>query len=55
MKRCLIILIALICSIPTARAGMKVSRTSDIVYDHRDGLALVFDVIRPENRTGPPF
>lgn len=52
MKRCLIILIALICSIPTARAGMKVSRTSDIVYDHRDGLALVFDVIRPEKQNG---
>ena len=33
-------------------AQQKVSRKSDIVYDHKDGLAFVFDVISPEKKNG---
>ncbi len=35
-----------------AVAQQKVTRTSDVVYDHRDGMAFVFDVIRPEKQNG---
>ncbi|PVD49931.1 hypothetical protein DC498_22710 [Terrimonas sp.] len=33
-------------------AQQKVTRLSDVVYDHRDGMAFVFDVIRPVKQNG---
>ncbi|MGV8096232.1 MAG: prolyl oligopeptidase family serine peptidase [Mangrovibacterium sp.] len=33
-------------------AQQKVSRISDVIYDHKDGLAFVFDVVIPEKQNG---
>lgn len=35
-----------------ADSAIPASRTRDLVYDHRDGIALVMDVIRPEKQNG---
>jgi acetyl esterase/lipase len=35
-----------------AIAGGKVKRMSDVIYDHRDGAALVMDVLVPERQNG---
>ncbi|MGV8138907.1 MAG: prolyl oligopeptidase family serine peptidase [Mangrovibacterium sp.] len=52
MKR-FICIIALILSLSFCiHAQQTVSRICDVVYDHRDGLAFVFDVIKPEKQNG---
>jgi acetyl esterase/lipase len=35
-----------------ASAQQKTTRISDVIYDHRDGLAFVFDIIIPEKQNG---
>jgi acetyl esterase/lipase len=34
------------------QAQQKVSRISDVIYDHADGMAFVYDVITPEKQNG---
>jgi acetyl esterase/lipase len=52
MKRILFVFTLLSACIFEIRAQQKVTRMADVVYDHRDGLAFVFDVIKPENQNG---
>ena len=52
MKRSLIFLILASLFLSNLYAGEKVTRLSDVIYDHRDGVALVFDVLIPENQNG---
>ena len=33
-------------------AQQRVTRISDVIYDHKDGLAFVFDMITPEKKNG---
>ena len=47
---CLFILMFLVLSV--VHAGNKVKRLSDVVYDHRDGAALVLDALIPERQNG---
>ncbi|MGV8138906.1 MAG: alpha/beta hydrolase fold domain-containing protein [Mangrovibacterium sp.] len=44
------VLFSLVFSFTTV--GNKVKRISDVIYDHRDGAALVFDVLIPEKQNG---
>jgi acetyl esterase/lipase len=52
MKRFVCIVILLSGMMIGAMAQQKVTRTRDIIYDRRDGLAFVFDVIRPDKQNG---
>ena len=52
MKKLLGISILILFVFSVAHAGNKVKRISDVVYDHRDGAALVFDVLVPEKQNG---
>jgi acetyl esterase/lipase len=52
MKRKVILLVFTICFFSATHAGGKVKRISDVIYDHRDGVALVLDVLVPENQNG---
>ena len=44
------------CALPLAAAQAtdpgNVRVTADVVYGHKDGMALTFDVLRPESPTG---
>jgi acetyl esterase/lipase len=48
MKRFIFVITLMSAWIFGAYAQPKVSRIPDVVYDHKDGLAFVFDVIKPE-------
>lgn len=50
-KKSTIVFILFLC-ILEAHAVNKVKRISDVIYDHRDGVALVFDVLIPEGQNG---
>ena len=52
MKKLLISLVFTTLVLSSLNAGNKVKRISDVIYDHRDGVALVFDVIVPEKQNG---
>jgi acetyl esterase/lipase len=52
MKRFICVVILICAWIPGTPAQQKVTRIPDVIYDHRDGLAFVFDVIRPEKQNG---
>lgn len=48
----------LVCLAAASRAEEKVEITSDVVYGHKDGLAMTFDVLKPKanaNRAGILF
>jgi acetyl esterase/lipase len=38
------------CGMPSAWAAEKVEITPDVVYGHKDGLAMTFDVLRPKEK-----
>jgi acetyl esterase/lipase len=50
MKRNIFTIILMLALDLCLHAQQKTTRIYDVIYDHRDGLALVFDVIRPENQ-----
>jgi len=52
MKRLLIFVVLTTLDLSGVNAQNKVKRISDVIYDHRDGVALVFDVIVPEKQNG---
>ncbi len=54
MKRALALAVLLVCTVGlSARAADSVDVTPDVVYGHKDGMALTFDVFRPtENAKG---
>lgn len=52
MKKYIILLLPVIFNLNNARAQQKVTRISDVVYDHKDGMAFVFDLIRPAKQNG---
>ena len=52
MKFLLICFVFVFAGYSTVRAGQKVTRISDVIYDHKDGLAFVFDIIIPEKQNG---
>lgn len=39
----------------TTRAAEEFKITPDVIYGHKAGMALTFDVIYPKNRTARPF
>ena len=48
----------LVCFVTAGRAAEKVEITADVVYGHKDGLAMTFDVLKPKekaNRAGILF
>jgi acetyl esterase/lipase len=48
----------IVCLAPTARAADNVEIEADVVYGHKDGLAMTFDVLKPKehaNRAGVLF
>jgi hypothetical protein len=51
MKRLICVVTLMSALIVGIHAQQEVSRISDVVYDHKDGLAFVFDVIKPEKQT----
>lgn len=52
MKRLYFLFILLCASILYVNAQQKVTRTPDVVYDHKDGLAFVLDILTPEKQNG---
>jgi acetyl esterase/lipase len=52
MKRTASLSILIFTSFLFSCAGNKVKRISDVIYDHRDGAALVMDVLVPERQNG---
>jgi hypothetical protein len=52
MKRFISVVILMSAWIFGIHAQPEVTRISDVVYDHRDGAALVFDVLVPEKQNG---
>jgi acetyl esterase/lipase len=52
MKKSLLFLTVLLLGFSNIYGSGKVKRLSDVVYDHRDGAALVFDVLIPEKQNG---
>ncbi len=52
MKRIICVFTLLSACIFGIHAQQKVTRIADVVYDHRDGLAFVLDVIKPEKQNG---
>ncbi len=52
MKRIICVFTLLSACIFGIHAQQKVTRMADVVYDHRDGLAFVLDVIKPEKQNG---
>jgi acetyl esterase/lipase len=52
MKKGLFLLTVLIFCITNIYGTGNIKRLSDVVYDHRDGVALVFDVLVPEKQNG---
>jgi acetyl esterase/lipase len=52
MKRVALLSVVGLFIFTTSIAGGKVKRMSDVIYDHRDGAALVMDVLVPEKQNG---
>jgi acetyl esterase/lipase len=52
MKRNIWIILLVLAGSLDLHAQQKTSRISDVIYDHRDGLAFVMDVIIPESQNG---
>jgi len=52
MKKLSGIFILMLLVLSVVHAGNKVKRISDVVYDHRDGAALVLDALIPERQNG---
>lgn len=52
MKKGLLFLTVLLLCFPHIYGSGSVKRLSDVVYDHRDGAALVMDVLVPEKQNG---
>jgi acetyl esterase/lipase len=52
MKKGLFLLIVFLLCIRDITANGSVKRLSDVVYDHRDGAALVLDALIPEKQNG---
>ena len=52
MKKYVVLLLAVTVIFNTAIAQQKVTRISDVVYQHKDGMAFVFDMIRPAKQNG---
>ena len=52
MKKILLLLVLLLFGIHPINAAQKVTRISDVIYDHREGVALVMDVLVPEKQNG---
>jgi acetyl esterase/lipase len=52
MKKGLFIIIVLFFCLPNIYGTGNIKRLSDVVYDHRDGAALVLDVLIPEKQNG---
>ena len=52
MKKLFILSVLFLIVLSGTFAGNKVKRISDVVYDHRDGVALVMDVLVPEKQNG---
>jgi len=51
-KNYLLVTIALLFTSPSfAELGIK----SDVIYGHKDGMALVYSVLQPENANGAPL
>ena len=47
LKLATLIAVAVLCLTAAARAAEKVAITPDVVYGHKDGLAMTFDMLRP--------
>jgi acetyl esterase/lipase len=52
MKKKILLSVVTIFLFSCTYAGNKVKRISDVIYDHRDGAALVLDVLVPEKQNG---
>lgn len=52
MKKVLFLLVLFVLLISVSSAQNKVKRISDVIYDHRGGVAFVFDVLIPEKQNG---
>jgi hypothetical protein len=52
MKRLICVITLMSALIFGIHAQQEVSRISDLVYDHKDGLAFVSDFIKPEKQNG---
>jgi acetyl esterase/lipase len=52
MKRFLFLSVFFIILYPVTNAHNNVKRISDVVYDHREGVAFVFDVLVPKKQNG---
>jgi len=52
MKKLFILSVLAILVFSASNAENKVKRISDVIYDHRDGVALVMDVLVPEKQNG---
>ena len=52
MKRIVLSSVLAVAIMLSAYPAKKVTRMSDVVYDHRDGAALVMDVLVPEKQNG---
>jgi acetyl esterase/lipase len=52
MKRIVFLTVLTFCAFSITLAENKVKRISDVIYDHRDGAALVYDVLVPEKQNG---
>jgi len=52
IKRSLILSLLLLCAATGIRAANDVQIVPDVVYGHKDGMALTFDVLKPKNANG---
>ena len=52
MKKIVVITLVIFWGFIHTSASPKVTRISDVIYDHRDGVALVLDVLVPEKQNG---
>ncbi len=52
MKKLFVLTVFIFLIFSSTTAGNKVKRISDVIYDHRDGAALVLDVLIPEHQNG---
>ena len=52
MRRLFFLPFLILCVFSSTYAENKVKRISDVIYDHRDGAALVLDVLVPEKQNG---
>ena len=52
MKKLLFFTLLLTTSLTASISAADVSITGDVVYGHKDGMALIYDVLRPEKQNG---